>query len=194
MEWSPQRQQLEYVERVFDKVQGTYTERCYGPRTGAMTFQKQGRITDQSLHGSPCEGHLTSLVRTGELRRSPRPGGWAPAARKAPSRSLGSSEVSPRAMPTSSAGCLPAGQAARRSCSPRPIRNPDGRKPPSATVYRQHREQTRRLLLANARANGQLRLVEMSQQVLGNLDRIITALEADDGAQCQRAKEAAGAG
>jgi integrase len=47
--------------------------------------------------------------------------------------------------------------------------------------HRQHREQTQRLL-ATATANRQLRLVEMNQQVLGNLDRIIGALEADDGA------------
>jgi hypothetical protein len=46
-------------------------------------------------------------------------------------------------------------------------------------TIRQHREQTRRLL-ATASANGQLRLVEMNQQVLTNLDRIIGALEADD--------------
>jgi hypothetical protein len=46
--------------------------------------------------------------------------------------------------------------------------------------HRQHREQTRRLL-ATASANGQLRLVGMNQQVLTNLDRIIGALEADDG-------------
>ena len=46
--------------------------------------------------------------------------------------------------------------------------------------HRQHREQTRRLL-ATASTNGQLRLVEMNQQVLTNLDRIIGALEADDG-------------
>jgi hypothetical protein len=37
-----------------------------------------------------------------------------------------------------------------------------------------------RLGLATASANGQLRLVEMNQQVLTNLDRIIGALEADD--------------
>ncbi len=42
--------------------------------------------------------------------------------------------------------------------------------------HREHREQTRRLL---ATAKGQLRLAEMNQQVLGNLDRIIAALEAD---------------
>jgi integrase len=46
--------------------------------------------------------------------------------------------------------------------------------------HRQHREQTQRLL-ATATANGQLRLVEMNQQVLTNLDRIIGALKADDG-------------
>lgn len=46
--------------------------------------------------------------------------------------------------------------------------------------HRQHREQTRRLL-ATATVNGQLRLVEMNQQVLTNLDRIIGALEADQG-------------
>jgi integrase len=46
--------------------------------------------------------------------------------------------------------------------------------------HRQHREQTRRLL-ATATANGQLRLVEMNQQVLTNLDRIIGALEANGG-------------
>jgi hypothetical protein len=56
--------------------------------------------------------------------------------------------------------------------------------------HRQHREQTRRLL-ATATANGQLRLVEMNQQVLTNLDRIITALEADDD---PRPQEVAGAG
>jgi hypothetical protein len=44
--------------------------------------------------------------------------------------------------------------------------------------HRQHREQTRQLL-ATATANGQVRLAEMNQQVLGNFDCIITALEAD---------------
>jgi hypothetical protein len=46
--------------------------------------------------------------------------------------------------------------------------------------HRQHREQTRRLF-ATASANRQLRLAEMNQQVLDNLDRIIGALEADHG-------------
>jgi hypothetical protein len=48
--------------------------------------------------------------------------------------------------------------------------------------HRQHREQTRRLL-ASASTNQQLRPVEMNQQVLTSLDRIIGTLEADDGAE-----------
>jgi hypothetical protein len=60
--------------------------------------------------------------------------------------------------------------------------------------HRQHRQQTRRLL-TSAMASGQLRLAEMNQQVLTNLDRIITALEPDDDdPQPQQAKEAADAG
>jgi hypothetical protein len=43
--------------------------------------------------------------------------------------------------------------------------------------HRAQREQTRRLL-ETATANGQLRMVEMNRQVLGNLDRIIAKLEA----------------
>jgi site-specific recombinase XerD len=58
--------------------------------------------------------------------------------------------------------------------------------------HRRHREQTRQLLAA-ATANGQLRLVKMNQQVLGNLDRIVTALETADDAQA-KAEEAADAG
>jgi hypothetical protein len=41
-----------------------------------------------------------------------------------------------------------------------------------------HRQQVLQIITA-AEARGQTRLVEMNQQVLGNLDRIITAL-ADD--------------
>jgi len=58
--------------------------------------------------------------------------------------------------------------------------------------HREHREQTHRLL-DTARANGQLRMVEMNQQVLGNLDRIITKLEADQDPQASLG-EAADAG
>jgi integrase len=58
--------------------------------------------------------------------------------------------------------------------------------------HRQHREQTQRLL-ASASANGQLRLAEMNQQVLTNLDRIIGALEADDG-EAEDGREVADAG
>ena len=57
--------------------------------------------------------------------------------------------------------------------------------------HRAHREQTQQLF-ATATAKGQLRLAEMNQQVLGNLDRIITALEADQ--DSAEAGEAAGAG
>jgi hypothetical protein len=59
--------------------------------------------------------------------------------------------------------------------------------------HRQHREQTRRLL-ATATANGQLRLAEMNQQVLGNLDRIIAALDADPQPPPAERQEAADAG
>jgi hypothetical protein len=48
--------------------------------------------------------------------------------------------------------------------------------------HREHREQTRRLL-ETATAKGQLRMVEMDQQVLTNLDRIITKLEAGEDPQ-----------
>ena len=41
--------------------------------------------------------------------------------------------------------------------------------------HHEHRQQTLQIITA-AEARGQHRLVEMNQQVLGNLDRIITAL------------------
>ena len=44
--------------------------------------------------------------------------------------------------------------------------------------HHEHRQQVLQIMSA-AEARGQLRLVEMNQQVLGNLDRIITALEED---------------
>ena len=48
----------------------------------------------------------------------------------------------------------------------------------------QHRQQRQEVLqiMSAAEARGQLRLVEMNQQVLGNLDRIINALEDEDSA------------
>jgi hypothetical protein len=46
--------------------------------------------------------------------------------------------------------------------------------------HRAHREQTRQLIVT-APSRGQLRLAEMNQQVLGNLDRIITSLAAGEG-------------
>ncbi|MEV0442909.1 hypothetical protein AB0I84_21005 [Streptomyces spectabilis] len=46
----------------------------------------------------------------------------------------------------------------------------------------QHRQQRQEVLqiISAAEARGQQRLVEMNQQVLGSLDRIITALDQDD--------------
>ncbi|WP_322973985.1 hypothetical protein [Actinacidiphila oryziradicis] len=46
----------------------------------------------------------------------------------------------------------------------------------------QHRQQRQQLLqiVSAAEARGQLRVVEMNQQALGSLDRIITALEEDE--------------
>ena len=44
--------------------------------------------------------------------------------------------------------------------------------------HRQHRQQVVQIITA-AEARGQQRLIEMNQQVLGNLDQIITALEDD---------------
>ncbi|GFZ78041.1 tyrosine-type recombinase/integrase [Nesterenkonia alkaliphila] len=48
--------------------------------------------------------------------------------------------------------------------------------------HRQHRKQTVEIITA-AEARGQQRLIEMNQQVLGNLDQIITTLENDEDAE-----------
>jgi hypothetical protein len=56
LSYSTQRHQHEYVERIFNKVEGTYVERCYDPKTGEITFEKEGPITDQSLHGRRGRG------------------------------------------------------------------------------------------------------------------------------------------
>lgn len=48
--------------------------------------------------------------------------------------------------------------------------------------HREHRQQVLQIISA-AEARGQLRLVEMNQQVLGNLDNIITTLETDSGSE-----------
>ncbi|MGW7386668.1 hypothetical protein [Streptomyces sp. NPDC054794] len=45
--------------------------------------------------------------------------------------------------------------------------------------HRRQREEVLQIVTA-AEARGQQRLVEMNQQVLGNLDRIITALDQDN--------------
>jgi hypothetical protein len=44
--------------------------------------------------------------------------------------------------------------------------------------HREHRQQVLQIITA-AEARGQARLGEMNRQVLGNLDKIIVALEAD---------------
>ena len=44
--------------------------------------------------------------------------------------------------------------------------------------HHEHRQQVLQIISA-AEGRGQLRLVEMNQQVLGNLDTIITALETE---------------
>lgn len=48
--------------------------------------------------------------------------------------------------------------------------------------HHEHRQQVLQIISA-AEARGQLRLVEMNQQVLGNLDTIITTLETDSGSE-----------
>jgi hypothetical protein len=48
--------------------------------------------------------------------------------------------------------------------------------------HHEHRQQVLQIISA-AEARGQLRLVEMNQQVLGNLDTIITSLETDSSSE-----------
>ncbi len=52
----------------------------------------------------------------------------------------------------------------------------------TAQFLPQHRHQRQEVLqiISAAQARGQLRLVEMNQQILGNLDRVIATLDADD--------------
>ena len=53
----------------------------------------------------------------------------------------------------------------------------------TAEFLPQHHAQRQQALqiITAAEANGQARVAEMNRQVAGNLDKIITALEADDG-------------
>jgi integrase len=55
--------------------------------------------------------------------------------------------------------------------------------------HREHRQQVLQIITA-AEARGQLRMAEMNQQVLGNLDNIITTLEADPGLEGREAADA----
>jgi len=57
--------------------------------------------------------------------------------------------------------------------------------------HRGHRQQVIELITA-AQARGQDRLVEMNQQVLGNLDRIIVTLDDDHAPTCPEAVSDAG--
>jgi integrase len=63
----------------------------------------------------------------------------------------------------------------------------------TAEFLPQHRAQRQQLIqiISVAEARGQARLVEMNQQVLGNLDKVITALDDDEG---QAGEEVADAG
>ncbi|MFF2438670.1 hypothetical protein ACFVU4_31660 [Streptomyces sp. NPDC058107] len=56
----------------------------------------------------------------------------------------------------------------------------------------QHHQQRRQIvqIISAAEARGQQRMVEMNQQVLGNIDRIITALEIDDELDGQEVSDA----
>ncbi len=51
----------------------------------------------------------------------------------------------------------------------------------TAEFLPQHRHQRQEVLqiISAAQARGQLRLVEMNQQILGDLDRVIAALDGD---------------
>lgn len=55
--------------------------------------------------------------------------------------------------------------------------------------HREHRQQVLQIITA-AEARGQLRMAEMNQQVLCNLDNIITTLEADPGREQREAADA----
>ncbi|HUY47876.1 MAG TPA: hypothetical protein VMV92_19445 [Streptosporangiaceae bacterium] len=55
--------------------------------------------------------------------------------------------------------------------------------------HREHRQQVLQIITA-AEARGQARLGEMNRQVLGNLDKIIVALEADPGPGRPKAADA----
>lgn len=50
-EWSPSRSAWEEVMRVFDSDAHIYRETYRNLETGEITFQKEGAIEDQGLHG-----------------------------------------------------------------------------------------------------------------------------------------------
>jgi hypothetical protein len=50
-EWSPSRQLWEEAMRTFDSDERLYRETYWNLGTGEITFQKEGAIEDQGLHG-----------------------------------------------------------------------------------------------------------------------------------------------
>ena len=50
-EYSGRREQWEYVERIFNRLDHSYVEACYHPLSGDVTFRKAVRRDDQSAHG-----------------------------------------------------------------------------------------------------------------------------------------------
>jgi hypothetical protein len=50
-EYSTSRRQWEYVERILNRLDNSYVERCYDKVTGLLMFEKSGRRDDQSVHG-----------------------------------------------------------------------------------------------------------------------------------------------
>jgi hypothetical protein len=51
-EYSSTRRRWEYVERVFNRLENSYVERCYDKQTGLLMFEKPGRRDDRSIHGA----------------------------------------------------------------------------------------------------------------------------------------------
>jgi DNA-directed RNA polymerase subunit RPC12/RpoP len=50
-EFSGQRQQWEYVERIMNRQDNSYVEICYDPMTGEPSLRKAARRDDQTAHG-----------------------------------------------------------------------------------------------------------------------------------------------
>jgi hypothetical protein len=44
-------EQVEYVERIVNRMDNSYVEICYHPMSGEVVFKNAGRRDDQSMHG-----------------------------------------------------------------------------------------------------------------------------------------------